>query len=75
MNTQANVVIHIPPVQDPVDLAFLHNMLVQIEGVTGLPFSARANLVRVNYDPQLTRGQDILDKVRRFGLEARLIGM
>ncbi len=72
---QANVLIHVDPPSRGDELAFMRNMLVQIDGVTAVSPSARPQLVQVNYDPDRTRGRVILDHVRQFGLSAQLVGL
>jgi hypothetical protein len=72
---QANVLIHVDHPCRGDALAFMHNMLVQVDGVAGVSPSARPQLVQVNYDPDRTRGRVILDHVRQFGLSAQLVGL
>lgn len=72
---QVNLLIHVDPPCRGDALALMRDMLVQVDGVTGVWSSARPQLVQVNYDPDRTRGRVILDHVRQFGLSAQLVGL
>jgi len=75
MTPHTEVLLHVDRSSRPDDLAFMRNMLTQIDGVTAVHDSARPQLLRVDYDPDRTRGRDILDHVRQFGLSAQLVGL
>ena len=75
MPAHANLILHVDRGQRPHDLDFMRTMLTQIDGVTAVHDSARPQLLQVDYDPDRTRGRNILDHVRQFGLSAQLVGL
>ncbi|MEW6025549.1 MAG: hypothetical protein AB1807_25815 [Pseudomonadota bacterium] len=75
MHAHANFILHVDRGSRPDDLAFMRNMLTQIDGVTAVHDSTRPQLLQVDYDPDRTRGRTILDHVRQFGVSAQLVGL
>jgi hypothetical protein len=71
-----NVIVHIAgtPATHAVDT--LSQSLAGREGVLGTRQGAKSqNLVRVDYDPDVTTARAILDFVEDNGFKARLVGM
>ncbi|BAU50184.1 hypothetical protein SVA_3648 [Sulfurifustis variabilis] len=72
----ANVIVHLVEARDRAQIRELGLALANLVGVVRAQPSRRLErMMLVDYDPRIIDAQAILARVRRRGLEARLIGM
>jgi len=72
----ANVIVHLVEARDRGQIRELGLALANLVGVVRAQPSRRLErMMLVDYDPRIIDAQAILARVRRRGLEARLIGM